>query len=258
MRGTVDKTTLARNFSRCAHLYDRYANIQRIAADELMKELDGSDFTNILEIGCGTGNYTRLLKEKFKDARLTAIDISRSMVERARHKLKDEDIEFIIGDAESVELDGMFDLVTSNASFQWFEDLEISIARYKDAIVESGAIAFSAFGPRTFFELSKVLGEVINKGSRLSANDFLEKKCLEAVLKQSFRKFSVRELVLKEKYATLEELLKKIKYTGARGNGVNGSSLWARDLFRRMEDAYRTMFGRIEATYEIFLCKAVR
>ncbi len=86
----MDKKTLARNFSRCASVYDKHANIQRRAASELMEELPRSDFTSILEIGCGTGGYTRLLRERFKYAAITSVDIAEKMVAVARQKLKEK------------------------------------------------------------------------------------------------------------------------------------------------------------------------
>lgn len=258
MKRRPDKKTLIRNFSRYAHLYDKYANIQRMIACELIKKVPSDSVTNILEIGCGTGNYTHLLRKRFKCARVKALDISNRMVEIAKRKLQDKGIEFIVGDGEFIELDGEFNLITSNAAFQWFEDLNRALLNYRDMLIKKGIIAFSIFGPETFWELNESLREILDKPGTLSADNFLEKDRLERILKAYFMKASVKEMIIKEEYPSLMKLLSKIKYTGVRGDGLNGSFLWNRTLLNNVEDAYRTRFGGIEATYQIFLCKAIR
>ena len=80
----MNKEIIARNFSRCAYLYDRYADVQKKAALEILGQIQDYSFSKILEIGCGTGNYTLLLREKFKRASITALDISRKMIEVAQ------------------------------------------------------------------------------------------------------------------------------------------------------------------------------
>ena len=101
---TGDKELIKRNFSRYAGHYDKYCNIQNECAARLINKLNGADFHNILDIGCGTGNYTRLLRRKFPDARIKAVDISGKMIERARGKLSAEKTKFITTDAETINL----------------------------------------------------------------------------------------------------------------------------------------------------------
>ena len=125
----MDKTRLIKNFSRSASFYDRYADVQKNCATELLRRLTQVRFNKILELGCGTGNYCSLLREKFSEAQLTAVDISEPMIAVARNKLKGSKINFVVADAEDVSFGEGFDLVTSNACFQWFEDLERSLIR---------------------------------------------------------------------------------------------------------------------------------
>ena len=76
----------------------------------------------ILEVGCGSGNYTYLLRKVFNDSRIWAMDISDNMVRIARQKLPDNKTEFVTADAETAELEGSFDLITSNAALHWIID----------------------------------------------------------------------------------------------------------------------------------------
>ena len=253
----MNKNIIKRNFSRYAHLYDKYASVQRIAAYKLTEQIPADGIMRILEIGCGTGNYTSLLREKFRTASIKALDISEKMIEIARQKLSEERVEFIVADAEKTDMEDEFNLITSNAALQWFEDIEKAMERYKDVLSKKGVIAFSVFGPLTFSELNRSLREALNENLSISSHNFLEKEGLKAVLEKYFRKSTVEETVVKEKVLSLPELLKKIKYTGARGENINGF-LWNQSLLKKTERIYKSMFGQIEASYQIFFCKAVK
>ena len=251
------KKTIENNFSKRAHLYDEYANIQYLTACELIEGLPPNGVINILEIGCGTGNYTRLLKKKFNNAHIKALDKSRNVVEIAKKKLKNEDIEFVVADAEKSSLGGGFDLITSNAALQWFADLERWIEKCKNALTEKGVISFSTFGPLTFRELGYSLKEAMGKDLAIPAANFLCLDEIAAILARHFKERAVREHIIKEKFSSLAELLNKIRCTGARGGALDNIFLWKRNIFERAEGIYRQRFGKIEATYQIFFCKAL-
>lgn len=253
----MNKDTLVRNFSRYAHLYDGYASIQRRAAHELVKDLPREGIEDILELGCGTGAYTYLLKNIFTDARLTAVDISNEMIEMAKNRLRDGRITFAVYDAEEIIPAGRFDLVTSNAALQWFEDPERAIGAYRDALKKNGVMAFSTFGPATFRELGEILRAVLGEDVEIGSGGFLVKDGLEKILKTSFRSVAVRERVIKERYPSLMGLLRAIKYTGTRGPGLKEDKFaWSGALLGEAEALYRKRFGGIEASYQIFFCRA--
>ena len=150
----MDKKIIAKNFSRYASIYDKYADVQMQAALGLIFLAKEDNLKNILEFGCGTGIYTLLLRDKFKRASIRAVDISDKMIAVAQEKLKLKGIEFNVADAENISFDQKFDLITSNATVQWFEDLGNSLSKFKSMLKNGGIVSFSAFGPSTFFELN--------------------------------------------------------------------------------------------------------
>lgn len=94
----------------------------------------------ILDIGCGPGNSTSALKERWRDAEVTGIDFSETMIRRARQD--HPDIQFITGDAgQDLSFLGTFDLVFANASLQWIPDHEKLIPRLAGMVNPSGAFA---------------------------------------------------------------------------------------------------------------------
>jgi malonyl-CoA O-methyltransferase len=255
-RTRADNGMVENNFSRHANLYDKYALIQCLAAKELINKSPDRNIRNILDVGCGTGNYTLLLRKKYDLAHIKAVDISRDMVDVARRKFGKGGIEFIIADAEELPPAGEYDLITSNAAFQWFNDPGSFLAKYKNALREEGSILFSTFGPLTFRELSLSVKDALGKDARISSDGFPGKEELAGMMKDLFGESAVKETVIKKKYASLTELLRHIKYTGARGSPINGISLWRKTMLDRVEEAYLSNFGGIEASYQIFYCRA--
>ncbi|OGS45571.1 MAG: malonyl-[acyl-carrier protein] O-methyltransferase BioC [Elusimicrobia bacterium RIFOXYD2_FULL_34_15] len=262
----MDKEIIIKNFSMYAHIYDKYANVQQIIANELIDKIperinskilfsDKNDFKRILEIGCGTGNYTFLLREKYKNACIKAMDISDKMIEVAKHKLRDKNIKFVIGDAETINLDTKFDIITSNATFQWFKDIEETVVKYKNILVKGGIILFSTFGPLTFYELKKSINETLRKKTFIASDNFLEKEKIETILRKYFNEVSIREKIFSEDYSTLMNLLNKIKYSGERGSGINGKFILTKDILKKIEHTYISIYGRITASYQVFFCR---
>lgn len=251
----MDKEAIIRNFSRYAYTYDRYANVQKYVATQLLSLLKEDGINKILEIGCGTGNYTLLLREKFSNAELKAIDISARMIEVASKKTQNKRIALIVDDAESINLDEEFDLITSNACFQWFDDLGRALIKYKNLLKKNGIILFSIFGPDTFWELNVSLKRIFGDVSTGAAN-FAAQEELSQILKDNFRKQELREARCEETFSCLRGLLNKIKYTGIRGGGLSAKIFLTPGLLKKLEGIYLHKFQHIKATYQIFFCKA--
>lgn len=251
------KRSIEKNFSKHAHLYDEYADIQYAAASGLIKEAPSGNIRKILEIGCGTGNYTRLLRERLNEARIMALDKSKNMVEIAKKKLEGERVEFIVADAEELELDEKFDLITSNAAFQWFSDLERAVEKYRDSLDKKGMLLFSTFGPMTFSELEYSLKKVLGQSVSIDAAHFPEKEEIKVILGRYFKESVIREEIRKETFHSLTGLLNKIRCTGERGNAPGNLFLWKRNIINNVEKMYKDGFGDIEVSYQIFFCKAV-
>jgi malonyl-CoA O-methyltransferase len=249
-----NRLNIARNFSRYAHLYDQYADVQMRAALGLVESIKGNSFSKILEIGCGTGNYTLLLRNKFQSARIKALDISREMISLARNKLKNQEIEFIVSDAEHFSTGEDYDLITSNACFQWFSGLEAVLREYLKLLQKKGAIYFSIFGPQTFSELNIALNCLL-VDEPIAAQGFYDKSRLEAILKENFKSVQISEICYQETLPNLTELLEKIKYSGIRGNGLSKKIYFSRTFLKKLEEAYLNKFQEICVTYQIFLCR---
>ncbi len=72
-----------------ASLYMRYARERTQPSRDLAARIDCRHVVcpKILDIGCGSGNSSRVLKERFPSAKITGIDSSEDMIESAAGKV---------------------------------------------------------------------------------------------------------------------------------------------------------------------------
>jgi malonyl-CoA O-methyltransferase len=155
----IDKIKLASNFNRHAGDYDHYAGVQRLMAQQLLRQIQasGQQFNRILEIGCGTGYFTDLLRQAWPQARIIALDLAPASLQSARRRLgNDSKIHWIAADGEQL-IPGTFDLITSNSVFQWFSQPDRTCRRFWEHLLPGGWLAFTTLGPQTFQELSASL-----------------------------------------------------------------------------------------------------
>jgi len=282
---------LLRRFSAGAARYETHAHAQRLSAADLLaytvaslgsapdrgQLMNGLDpapnrgivdtggepapkrgpALKILEPGCGTGLYTRMLLDAFRGASVFGVDISEAMVRVARRGIDDPRVRFAVADAEEIAT-GSFDLVTSNAVFQWFLSLPRTLARMASLLAGGGLLTFSFFGPETYAELDAALRASALRGgagdgARVVAAAFHSREEISDALSAAFPRWDVAERRYRQEFPTLADLLRSIRYTGTRGGGARES--WSPGKLARVEEAYRERDGGIRATYQVFLCR---
>ncbi|MFR8012660.1 MAG: methyltransferase domain-containing protein [Clostridia bacterium] len=91
----------------------------------------------IVDIGCGPGNSTEVLRKAFPEAEILGIDSSPSMIERAREKRSD--LNFSL--CSAVDLDGAYDLLFSNACLQWIPNHRELIPQLMEKLTDQGVLA---------------------------------------------------------------------------------------------------------------------
>ena len=93
----------------------------------------------IIDIGCGPGNSTEVVKKRFPDSEIIGLDSSESMIEKARSSYPEG--EWICADAVSYDDPDKYDVVFSNAALQWVENIEPLLLRLSGRLTEGGALA---------------------------------------------------------------------------------------------------------------------
>lgn len=85
---------------------------------ELLSRVAATSPATVVDLGCGPGNLTRLLGERWPSALIGGIDSSPAMVERARAAGVDAQVADVREWAESAP-PGSLDVLVTNATLQW-------------------------------------------------------------------------------------------------------------------------------------------
>lgn len=93
----------------------------------------------VVDLGCGPGNSTALLAERYPNAEITGLDTSENMLASARERLSG--CEFVQGDIADWSPRTPPDLIFANASLQWVPDHERLLPRLFGALAQGGVLA---------------------------------------------------------------------------------------------------------------------
>lgn len=138
-------------FSRIAAGYDLLNKILSFGTDRMWKHLAVSmlpvdDVQKCLDLGCGTGDIALLLAEKYPQADIIGLDISRDMIEYARKKKANENVEFVLGDMCAIPLDdNSFDILTASYAIRNAPDLQQSLGEIIRVTRPGGCVCLMDF-----------------------------------------------------------------------------------------------------------------
>jgi ubiquinone/menaquinone biosynthesis C-methylase UbiE len=109
-------------------------------AQDISKLISTADINAALEIGCGTGRVTRHLRNALAaDVKLIASDISPDMLAVAKNKLKNENIEWKIADAQKLPFDdNSVDLVVCYFGYMLVPDKGAAYSEAKRVLRKGG------------------------------------------------------------------------------------------------------------------------
>ncbi|MBN9369504.1 MULTISPECIES: trans-aconitate 2-methyltransferase [unclassified Hydrogenophaga] len=120
-------------------LYSRYEDERTRPARELLARVPLATPRWVVDLGCGPGNSTELLVQRFPDARVTGIDNSPAMLESARQRLPG--VAFSLADIASWRPEGAPDLIYANAALQWVPGHEALFPRLFALLAPGGVLA---------------------------------------------------------------------------------------------------------------------
>jgi trans-aconitate 2-methyltransferase len=102
-----------------ADQYLEFAHERTRPARDLLAQVPLDEAKHVVDLGCGPGNSTELLVERFPDAEIVGVDSSHEMLDQARRRLPQ--CRFIESDV-ATWVPEKPDLIFANAVFQWVPD----------------------------------------------------------------------------------------------------------------------------------------
>ncbi|MBI4644670.1 MAG: malonyl-ACP O-methyltransferase BioC [Deltaproteobacteria bacterium] len=253
------KQSIRRNFARRDGSYDRHAEVQRLMARGLMERVQEElpRARRLLEIGCGTGYLTDLLRRHNPQAEVVALDLDAALIEQARRRLgPDPKVSWLVADGESFSR-GCFDLIISNATFQWFTHPRETLRAHFQALGPGGCLAFSTLGPQTFRELDASWRQAaaalrLQEVAEIPARGFLTLQDWEKLLDLAgFSQVQLAQQILEAHFPSVPDFLQALKATGATNPRPRAFSP---RLFAALIQSYEARFrqnGSIPVTYEV-------
>jgi trans-aconitate 2-methyltransferase len=135
-------------------VYNRYADERGRPFVELLTRVRVGSATAAVDLGCGPGNLTAMLAERWPDAEVVGVDSSADMVASAQGRAT-ERLRFVQGDLGAWRPEQPVDVVVANAALHWVPGHVDLLAGLAGWLRPGGALAFQV--PDNFDEPSHTL-----------------------------------------------------------------------------------------------------
>lgn len=228
--------------------YHKFTEFRARAGYDLLAQIPMESYQLIYDLGCGTGDLTRLLQRYWVDARIIGIDSSPEMLAQAQQE--SSSIIWQQHDILTWQPEQAVDLIFSNAALQWLPDHERLLSRLMSYLRPGGVLAI---------QMSNNFQQASHRNLLIAARSGPWRKILEPLLQQN-------PVLLPEQYYEIlsplsseQNIWQTIYYHPLTGENpvlewVKGTFL--KPLLDALTEPERTLFltdyaNRIQAAYPV-------
>ncbi|MBD1585591.1 trans-aconitate 2-methyltransferase [Pseudomonas typographi] len=122
-----------------AQQYTRFEQERTRPVRDLVAAIATEPVRVAVDLGCGPGNSTEVLAQRFPTAQVTGVDSADDMLAAARQRLPQ--VSFELADITNWAPDAHFDVILANASLQWLPDHQNLYPRLVSRLHAGGALA---------------------------------------------------------------------------------------------------------------------
>ncbi|MEJ2515767.1 MAG: malonyl-ACP O-methyltransferase BioC [Gammaproteobacteria bacterium] len=253
----LDRPRVRSSFDAAAAGYDEAAILQAEVRARLLQRLDEVRLEPrvVVDAGCGTGHGARALADRYRKARVLALDAAGGMLRQARQRRGRwfRRPWLTCAEAEALPLPNRSaQLVFSNLMLQWCDDPDRVFTEFHRVLAPGGLLTFTTFGPDTLKELREAWGTV---DGHTHVSRFVDMHDLgDSLVRAGFAEPVMDVEHLTMTYGSVRDLMRDLKAMGAhnatrgRGRGLTG-----RGRLAAVEAAYERhrRDGRLPSTWEV-------
>ena len=153
-------------FARIADRYDTMNRIMSLGMDRLwrrsaLKHIELPEGCKILDLACGTGDFTIELARRWPDAEIIGADLTPEMLDIAREKLSGvRNVTYLTGDAQNLPMleSKGFSLIVCAFGFRNFPDKAKALSECHRLLADGGRlVVLELFRPT-----SRIIGTLVN------------------------------------------------------------------------------------------------
>lgn len=121
-------------------LYLKFASERTQPAKDLVQRIELELPSKIIDLGCGPGNSTEVLFQRWPHAQITGVDNSPHMIQEAQAKHPNRTWD--IADMKHWAASEPLSLIFSNAAIQWLDHHDLHLQHWMSSLEPGGALAF--------------------------------------------------------------------------------------------------------------------
>jgi trans-aconitate 2-methyltransferase len=125
--------------------YGRYADERSRPFLDLVGRIGADAPRRVVDVGCGPGQLTAVLAQRWPSALIEGIDSSTDMIDAAG-PLASTRLSFRVADASTWHPPADTDVIVSNATLQWVPDHRAVVRRWVEALPPAGWVAYQVPG----------------------------------------------------------------------------------------------------------------
>lgn len=248
---------ISKAFNQHAADYELAAKVQQEIGERLLERLLYLKMVpqRILDLGCGTGYFSRELAKMYPQAQIVGLDVALNMLAQARKKHSwRRKWPLVAADMQQLPFaDGAFDLVFANQVLHWSESLSTVFRELNRVMRAQGCLMFTTLGPDTFKELKEAWSTA---DTHAHVNEFPDMHDVgDCLMGEHFLEPVVDMELLSMHYGSLAQLVRSLKNQGVkninaqRNHGLTGKASWK--TFEQNYTALQTNNGKYPLTYEV-------
>jgi len=248
---TGTKQSIARGFGGASRTYDNASRLQKAMGDAMLAMIRG-DFSpeTVLDLGCGTGWFTRKLAARYPGAASIGADLATGMLGQAR-AASPNTTAWLNADAEQLPLaDQSVDLIFSNLMIQWSAHPDVILAECRRVLKPGGFMAVSTLLDGTLKELKQAWAKA--DPGQAHVNRFVSQEDWRALTASTLPGSQLQTESIVLPYQSPMALNRELKHLGAVFKGEERRrTVTAPGRFRAMYRAYPSSDAEgVLATYE--------